>query len=95
MLSSAASKSIEGTETQQLVESAQLAASNKIWLRRLLHDFLPLFYTGFGIAALLATLFVSEWFWFLPHSLLFSAACLHFGIYIYRRRHCGPDTDRG
>ena len=95
MLSSAASKSIERTETQQFAESSGIVASKKFWLSRLLYDFLPLFYTGSGIAALVATLFISEWFWVLPHSLLFSAACAHFGIYIYRRHYRGSSADQG
>jgi cytochrome c-type biogenesis protein CcmH/NrfF len=38
------------------------------------------------VAAFLATLYISTWLWLLPHYLLFSAACLHLGILILRRR---------
>ena len=59
----------------------------KIWLPKLLYDALPYFYLVSGVAAFLTTLYISEWFWVLPHYLLFSAACLHMGIYIFHRRH--------
>ena len=58
----------------------------KIWLPKLLYDALPYFYLVAGVAAFLTTLYISEWFWVLPHYLLFSAACLHLGIYIVHRR---------
>ena len=59
----------------------------KIWLPKLLYDALPYFYLVSGVAAFLATLYISEWFWVLPHYLLFSAACLHLGAYVFHRRH--------
>lgn len=59
----------------------------KIWLPKLLYDALPYFYLISGVAAFLATLYISEWFWVLPHYLLFSAACLHLGAYVFHRRH--------
>ena len=61
--------------------------SRKIWLPKLLYSALPFFYVAAGIAALLATIYISDWFWVLPHYLLFSVACIHFGIFVYRRRH--------
>ena len=65
--------------------------SRKIWLPKLLYDALPYFYLLSGIAAFLTTLYISDWFWVLPHYLLFSAACLHLGIFVYRRRRRSPD----
>jgi len=71
----------------------------KIWLPKLLYDALPWFYLFSGAAAFLATLYISDWFWVLPHYLLFSAACLHLSVYVFRRRFrtrrdscddCGP-----
>ena len=58
----------------------------KIWLPKLVYDCLPYFYLTAGFAALFATLYISEWFWILPHYLLFSAACLHLGFAIRSRR---------
>lgn len=58
----------------------------RIWLPKALYIALPFFYIGAGISALLATIYISEWFWVLPHYLLFSVACLHLGVIIFRRR---------
>ena len=58
----------------------------KIWLPKFLYDCLPYFYLVSGIAALLTTLYISNWYWILPHYLLFSVACVHFGILLFRRR---------
>lgn len=65
--------------------------SRKIWLPKLLYDALPYFYLLSGIAAFLTTLYISDWFWVLPHYLLFSAACLHLGVFVYRRRRRSTD----
>lgn len=58
----------------------------KIWLPKVVYASVPYFYLVCGICAFLATLYISEWFWLLPHYLLFSLACVHVGIAIYRRR---------
>ena len=57
-----------------------------IWLPKLLYKALPWFYVGSGLAAFLATLYISHWFWILPHYVLFSVACGHLGIYVFRLR---------
>ena len=74
------------TDTQQIADDTGRVLARKIWLPKLVYDLLPVFYIVSGIAALLATLYISEWFWVLPHYLLFSAACLHLGGVIFRRR---------
>jgi len=61
--------------------------SRVIWLPRILYVALPYFYIAAGIAALLASLYISDWFWILPHYLLFAAACLHMGILVHQKRH--------
>lgn len=61
--------------------------SRKIWLPRFVYDALPYFYLVAGLAALMATLYISEWFWVLPHYLLFSAACVHLALIVFLRRH--------
>jgi hypothetical protein len=86
--------------TQRTARKAGNLANRKIWLPKLLYDCLPYFYLCSGIAAFLATLYISEWFWVLPHYLLFSAACLHLAFHVYRRRHKirsndFPAADRG
>jgi hypothetical protein len=53
---------------------------------------LPYFYLTAGFAAFFATLYINEWFWILPHYLLFSAACLHLGFAVRRRRTKGRNT---
>ena len=87
MLSNTAAKPTSLSETQQVSHDAGELLSRKIWLPKLLYRALPLFYVVSGFAALLATVYISEWFWVLPHYLLFSAACLHMGLLVYRRRH--------
>lgn len=74
------------TEIQQASQSPGSILSRKIWLPKVFYDALPCFYIVAGFAALLATLYVSDWYWVLPHSLLFAAACLHMGVLISRRR---------
>lgn len=92
MLTSTAGKHLEPTETQLLSRDAANIASRRIWLPRLVYDVLPYFYIASGFAALFATLYISAWFWVLPHYLLFSAACIHLGIVIQRRRRRASDS---
>lgn len=86
MLSSTAGKPLGLSETQQITRTTGSVITTKIWLPRFLYNSLPYFYLIAGISAFFATLYISEWFWVLPHYLLFSAACIHLGISIFRRR---------
>ncbi len=86
MLSSAGPKPANLADTQEVTRSAGSFISRKIWLPKGLYDALPYFYLASGLAALFATVYISSWLWLLPHYLLFSAACLHLGILILRRR---------
>jgi len=86
MLGSAVPKAVTLTDTQQVTRSTGSVVSRKIWLPKLLYDALPYFYLTAGFAAFFATLYISEWFWVLPHYVLFSAACLHLGLLVLRRR---------
>ena len=86
MLSTAAGKSAELTDTQEFTRNTGRVISKKIWLPKLIYDALPYFYLASGFIAFLATLYISEWFWVLPHYMLFSAACIHLGLLVYRRR---------
>ena len=87
MLSTAARKASNLTDTQLRKVEKDSLVGRRIWLPKLLYDLLPYFYLVSGGAALFATLRVSEWFWVIPHYLLFAAACFHLGIAVYLRRH--------
>jgi hypothetical protein len=87
LVSNTAGKPEHLSETQQITRDTGHLMSRKIWLPKLFYNALPYFYLVAGIAALLATMYISEWFWVLPHYLLFAAACLHMGFLVYRRRN--------
>lgn len=99
MLTKSAPKRLDLCATQELAKNARRFVSRKIWLPQLFYDCLPYFYLTAGFAAIFATLYISDWFWVLPHYILFSAACLHLSFAVYRRRK-GPgksdadDSDR-
>ena len=83
----AAPRQVDLSATQNLTRSLEKLATKKIWLPKLLYDSLPYFYLAAGLAAFFAALYVSEWFWVVPHYILFSAGCLHLAFAVYRRRH--------
>ena len=87
MLSTATGKPTGLTATRHRTRRKQRLIARKIWLPKLLYDALPYFYLASGLAAFFATLYITEWFWVLPHYLLFSIACIHLGVIVYRRRH--------
>jgi len=86
MFSTTAGKPTSLGDTQEIRQSERSFMSRKVWLPKLLYNILPYFYLASGFAAFLATMYISDWFWVLPHYLLFSAACIHLGIIVYRRR---------
>jgi hypothetical protein len=86
MLDNAGTNSTALYETQAVTRDTGSLVSRKIWLPKAIYDSLPYFYLVAGIAAFLATLYISNWLWVLPHYLLFSAACLHLGVLVLRRR---------
>lgn len=91
IFSDAARKPARLSDTQEVTEKTGSILSRKIWLPKAIYSALPYFYLVTGISALLATLYISNWLWILPHYLLFSAACLHMGVLIFRRRHSGDE----
>ena len=93
MLSTAQGKRAPLGETQRLPRESGNILSRKIWLPKLLYELLPYFYVTAGLAAFMATLYISEWFWVLPHYLLFSVACVHLGVFVYRRRRRSAHDD--
>lgn len=86
MLTTAQGKRAPLRETQRITRDSGKLLTRKIWLPKLLYDLLPYFYVVAGIVAFMATIYISEWFWVLPHYLLFSVACVHLGALVYRRR---------
>lgn len=91
MLSTTAGKSARLSDTQQVTQQTSSVLSRKMWLPKLLYDALPYFYLASGFLAFFATLYISAWFWVLPHYLLFSVACVHLGVLVYRRRRRSTD----
>lgn len=92
MLSSAQGKRATLRESQRQPRDSGNILSRKIWLPKLIYELLPYFYVVAGFAAFLATIYISEWFWVLPHYLLFSVGCVHLGIFVYRcRRRAATD----
>jgi len=87
MFSDTAGKPEDLTDTRDVMRDRTRLIARKIWLPKTLYNLLPYFYLVSGVTALLATLYISNWLWMLPHYLLFSVACLHMGVLVYRRRH--------
>jgi hypothetical protein len=90
MLTTTAGKAPDDREVS--VRRNGALASRKIWLPKLLYNALPWFYLVAGFGAFAATLYINQWFWLLPHYLLFSAACIHLGLFVYRRRRHRGDA---
>lgn len=93
MMNSATKSMPALTSTQMLVMKAGKLAGRKVWLPRLIYDGLPYFYLAAGFSAFFATLYISDWFWVLPHYLLFSGACLHLALVVSRLRRKQPAAD--
>lgn len=86
MLTGAAGKSTQLSDTQQITRDSGQMMSRKIWLPKIIYNVLPYFYIIAGLGALLATIYINGWTWVLPHYLLFAVACMHMGVLVYRRR---------
>jgi hypothetical protein len=87
MPDNAAGKATLGSDFAENGRSLAFFLRRKIWLPKPLYAAVPYFYVLSGLAAFLATFYISEWFWVLPHYVLFSGVCVHIGILVYRRRH--------
>jgi hypothetical protein len=86
MLGTASGKTWSAAQERTVKSKLVSFLTRRVWLPKFLYEALPYFYVTAGITAFLATLYVSEWFWVLPHYALFSIACIHFGLYIFKRR---------
>jgi len=93
MLSTTAGKQTPLTDTQAMARESGRLASRKIWLPKLIYDALPYFYLVAGFGAFFTTMYISHWFWVLPHYLLFSAACIHLGLLVYRKRRKSAENE--
>lgn len=92
MLSRTAGKPASHTDTPPVSpKTSSHGVSKKIWLPKFVYDALPYFYVVAGVLAFLATVYISDWFWVLPHYLLFSVACVHLGVIVYRHRRRSGD----
>ena len=76
----------ELSKTEEMTRDTGRLMSRVVWLPRIIYVALPYFYIVAGIVALLASLYISDWFWILPHYLLFAAACFHMGILVHQKR---------
>jgi hypothetical protein len=98
MLSSSAPKSATAGRAQDSGRKTTPLFSRKVWLPKIFYDAVPYFYLVAGVSAFLTTIYISEWFWVLPHYLLFSVACLHLGLFVIqcrrRARRAAEDGDR-
>ncbi len=72
--------------SRKRVPDWRTALARKIWLPKSLYSAIPYFYLVCAASALLATLYIAEWFWLLPSYLLFSFACVHMAVFVFRRR---------
>ncbi len=93
MLTTAPGKALPAAQKRAARSKLGCFLTRRVWLPKIVYDALPYFYVLAGTTALLATLYVSEWFWVLPHYLLFSIACIHFGLFIFRCRGKGRSDD--
>jgi hypothetical protein len=59
----------------------------RIWLPRGLYEALPAIYTGCGLTALAAALFLPGRTWIVPWAIVFGFATLHLGLGIAALRH--------
>jgi len=94
MLTNAEPQQMDLGANQEESHETEVLLHKRIWLPKLLYDGLPYFYLTAGFAAFFATLYINEWFWVLPHYLLFSAACLHLGFAVRRRRTKSGDSEK-
>ncbi|MEM7610184.1 MAG: hypothetical protein AAF270_00695 [Pseudomonadota bacterium] len=74
-------------QTSIIPDDAARNVANRIWLPSFVYECVPYFYILAGFAALFATLYINAWYWVVPHWILFTALCLHFGFRILFQRY--------
>ncbi|MEL7310187.1 MAG: hypothetical protein AAFN07_01640 [Pseudomonadota bacterium] len=60
--------------------------SSRVWLPELIYEALPYCYILIGFSALFTSLYISEWYWVVPHCVLLAGASLHAGASILMKR---------
>jgi len=85
MFTNAEPQQMDLAASQEDSHDADSQPRKEILVSKILYAFLPYFYLTIAFAAIFATLYISEWFWVLPHYLLCSAACVHVAIAVARR----------
>lgn len=86
MLAKADPQHLIATPAQDSSARKPNVLATNVWLPGLLYDALPYFYLTAGFAAFFTTLYISDWFWIVPHYLLFSAACVHLAYAVFHMR---------
>ena len=94
MSGNAARNASQATDFSSVGRHAVESLQRKLWLPKLIYSAIPYFYVIAGLAALLATFYIADWFWVLPHYVLFSFASVHIGIMIFRRRRMRRASSR-
>ncbi|MEL6367180.1 MAG: hypothetical protein AAFR91_11355 [Pseudomonadota bacterium] len=59
---------------------------DKVWLPEIVYESLPYLYLLAGFGALFTSLYITEWYWVLPHCLLVTAVGTHAGVSILLKR---------
>jgi len=90
MTSKAVLNTTDLSATQKMTRQAAVVLNRKIWLPTLIYDALPYFYLTASFASFFATLYISDWFWILPHCLLASAVICQFAFSIINKRRAQP-----
>ena len=58
----------------------------KVWLPEIVYEALPYLYLLVGLGALFTSLYITEWYWIVPHCLLITAVGIHAGVSILLKR---------
>ena len=93
MLSSADTQEIRLPARRNSSQRLIAIITRRIWLPKFIYLCIPWFYLFAGVGALLASLYINNWYWILPHYLIFSVACLHLCAVVFRRRKPPSDSE--
>jgi hypothetical protein len=92
MLSSVDTQEIRVPFRNNATQRLLAILTRRVWLPKFIYVCIPWFYLFAGLSALLASLYISNWYWILPHYLIFSIACLHLGAIVIRWRKAPLDS---
>lgn len=94
MHGSISTKSASHADNGERQPLAENILARRVWLPKAIYGAIPYLYLIVGSFALAATIYIHHWIWIVPHYVLFSAACLHMGLVVYRRRQGTRSGDR-